>query len=93
MGTFATRNDLQWDVGTNTGPVLFHFARLDCDRATRVIISRGYDRTICQDIVVLVGGQSAATGCLQMRHVHHPLLRTLGPSSNWNPDHGAVSFR
>lgn len=54
---FATRIDVQWDFRTNTGPVLFHFERVDWDRSTRMVNARGYDRTVRQDIAGLIGGQ------------------------------------
>jgi hypothetical protein len=58
---FATRIDVQWDFRTNTGPVLFHFERVDWDRETRVVNTRGYDRTIRQDILGLLGGEYTIT--------------------------------
>lgn len=58
---FATRIDVQWDFRTNTGPVLFHFERVDWDRSTRMVNARGYDRTVRQDIAGLIGGQYVIT--------------------------------
>ncbi|WP_312327945.1 hypothetical protein [Stenotrophomonas sp.] len=58
---FATRIDVQWDFKTNTGPVLFHFERVDWDRSTGLINTRGYERTIRHDIVGLIGGEYAIT--------------------------------
>ena len=58
---FATRIDVQWDFRTNTGPVLFHFERVDWDRSTRMVKARGYDRTVRQDIAGVIGGQYAIT--------------------------------
>ncbi|MBD8636636.1 hypothetical protein [Stenotrophomonas sp. CFBP 13725] len=57
---FATRIDVQWDFRTNTGPVLFHFERVDWDRSTRMVNARGYDRTVPQDIG-LINGQYTIT--------------------------------
>jgi len=56
---FATRIDVQWDFRTNTGPVLFHFERVDWDRETGMVNTRGYERTIRHDIAGLIGGQYA----------------------------------
>ncbi|MGY8563296.1 hypothetical protein L0938_07750 [Paracidovorax citrulli] len=58
---FATRIDVQWDFRTNTGPVLFHFERVDWDRSSGLINARGYDRTIRHDIAGLIGGEYAIT--------------------------------
>lgn len=54
---FATRIDVQWDFRTNTGPVLFHFERVDWDRSTRMVNVRAYERTVRQDIAGLISGQ------------------------------------
>ncbi|WP_313426090.1 hypothetical protein [Stenotrophomonas rhizophila] len=58
---FATRIDVQWDFRTNTGPVLFQFERVDWDRETRLVNTRGYDRTIRQEIRGLLGGEYTIT--------------------------------
>ncbi|WWW34090.1 hypothetical protein V8017_13210 [Stenotrophomonas rhizophila] len=58
---FATRIDVQWDFRTNTGPVLFHFERVDWDRETGMVNTRGYDRTIRQEIRGLLGGEYTIT--------------------------------
>lgn len=54
---FATRIDVQWDFRTNTGPVLFHFEKVDWDRSTRMVNVRAYERTVRQDIAGLINGQ------------------------------------
>ncbi len=58
---FATRIDVQWDFRTNTGPVLFQFERVDWDRETGLVNTRGYERTIRHDIAGLIGGEYAIT--------------------------------
>ncbi|WP_282258483.1 hypothetical protein [Stenotrophomonas sp. PS02301] len=58
---FATRIDVQWDFRTNTGPVLFHFERVDWDRSTGLINTRGYERTIRHDIAGLIGAEYTIT--------------------------------
>lgn len=58
---FATRIDVQWDFRTNTGPVLFHFERVDWDRSTRMVNVRAYERTVRQDIAGLINGQYTIT--------------------------------
>ncbi|WP_419403776.1 hypothetical protein [Stenotrophomonas rhizophila] len=58
---FATRIDVQWDFKTNTGPVLFHYERVDWDRETKLVNTRNYERTIRQDITALIGGDYAIT--------------------------------
>lgn len=58
---FATRLDVQWDFRSNTGPVLFHFERVDWDRSTGLINTRGYDRTVRQDIADLLQGEYVIT--------------------------------
>lgn len=58
---FATRIDVQWDFRTNTGPVLFHFERVDWDRSTHMVNVRTYERTVRQDITGLINGQYTIT--------------------------------
>ena len=58
---FATRIDVQWDFRTNTGPVLFHFERVDWDRSTHLVNVRTYERTVRQDIAALINGQYTIT--------------------------------
>ena len=58
---FATRIDVQWDFKTNTGPVLFHYERVDWDRDTKMVNTRNFERTIRQDITWLIGGDYAIT--------------------------------
>ncbi len=58
---FATRIDVQWDFRTNTGPVLFHFERVDWDRETKMLNTRAFERTVRDDIAGLIGGQYTIT--------------------------------
>ncbi len=58
---FATRIDVQWDFRTNTGPVLFHFERVDWDRKTKMLNTRAFERTVRDDIAGLIGGQYTIT--------------------------------
>lgn len=58
---FATRIDVQWDFRTNTGPVLFHFERVDWDRKTGIVNTRRYERTIRHDVAGLIGGDYSIT--------------------------------
>lgn len=58
---FATRIDVQWDFRTNTGPVLFHYERVDWDRETKMVNTRNFERTIRQDITGLIAGDYAIT--------------------------------
>ncbi len=58
---FATRIDVQWDFRTNTGPVLFHFERVDWDRSSGILNTRSYERTIRHDIAGLIGGSYTIT--------------------------------
>ncbi len=58
---FATRIDVQWDFKTNTGPVLFHYERVDWDRETKMVNARNFERTIRQDITRLIGGDYTIT--------------------------------
>ncbi len=58
---FATGIDVRWDFRTNTGPMLFHFERVDWDRSTGLINTRSYERTIRHDIAGLIGGEYAIT--------------------------------
>lgn len=58
---FATRIDVQWDFKTNTGPVLFHYDRVDWDRETKMVNTRAFERTARQDIVDLIGGDYTIT--------------------------------
>jgi hypothetical protein len=58
---FATRIDVQWDFKTNTGPVLFHYERVDWDRETKMVNTRNFERTIRQDITGLIDGEYAIT--------------------------------
>ena len=58
---FATRIDVQWDFRTNTGPVLFHFERVDWDRETKMLNTRAFERTVRDNIAGLIGGQYTIT--------------------------------
>ncbi|MCU1123520.1 hypothetical protein ABK045_20130 [Stenotrophomonas pavanii] len=58
---FATRIDVQWDFRTNTGPVLFHFERVDWDRETKMLNTRAFERTVRDDIAGLIGGEYTIT--------------------------------